>query len=507
MTYTSDIANTGTANHHWTSNNTSNDAIGSQNYTLTSGATHDATPISTSSERTHSLLCSDNTEYADIGNAATINSANFDQRTWGGWFMIDHVVPRPCAIWSDGGTQANCCVALGPGNLMFAQVIEDGSPPPTGAHTVQIFGFVAALSRPYHTFVRWSGSNDNNLMDFFIDGVKQTVAIPSDRQPDAATMFPHTAGCRLGLPAQDINIGGSTIAMDGNSGNQYMADWAMWFEEELSDADILFLFRQGAQPDTIISSGTESAMQTACDALTSLPDYPLCLEIEALSGGGDLELTLDDVDFDPLASLHIRYIGSDTLTLNLTGTTNADPTKFYSENGTIEVQVQIEVHAIDSTSANVNGARVYLTTDTGGPLPYQATVTSITRSASTATVTHTAHGMRTGDVVFIEGANQDEYNGKHTITVTAANTYTYTVSGTPTSPATGTILSTLVLIDGTTDSNGLVSSARPLTADQPVRGRVRKGTSTPFYKTTTIQNQTADSENGVTIPVLLLTDE
>lgn len=64
-------------------------------------------------------------------------------------------------------------------------------------------------------------------------------------------------------------------------------------------------------------------------------------------------------------------------------------------------------------------------------------VTSITRSSSTATVTQTAHGYRTGDVITIAGADQTEYNIDATITVVDADTYTYTVSGTPGSPASG----------------------------------------------------------------------
>lgn len=72
-------------------------------------------------------------------------------------------------------------------------------------------------------------------------------------------------------------------------------------------------------------------------------------------------------------------------------------------------------------------------------------VVSITRSGSTATVTHTAHGYSTGMPVVIAGANETEYNtagsSPTSITVLDANTYTYTVSGSPATPATGTITS------------------------------------------------------------------
>lgn len=83
---------------------------------------------------------------------------------------------------------------------------------------------------------------------------------------------------------------------------------------------------------------------------------------------------------------------------------------------------------------------------TGAPLTLDFTlgidrpVTSITRATATATVTCTAHGFTSGDQVNIRGANQAEYNGDFLVTVTGANTFTYTVSGTPATPATGTII-------------------------------------------------------------------
>jgi hypothetical protein len=67
-------------------------------------------------------------------------------------------------------------------------------------------------------------------------------------------------------------------------------------------------------------------------------------------------------------------------------------------------------------------------------------VVSITRTSGTATATVTGHGYSTGDIVNIRGATQAEYNGDPTITVTGADTFTYSVTGTPATPATGTII-------------------------------------------------------------------
>lgn len=67
-------------------------------------------------------------------------------------------------------------------------------------------------------------------------------------------------------------------------------------------------------------------------------------------------------------------------------------------------------------------------------------VTSVTRIGSTATITTASpHGWSTGTVITVSGADQPEYNGSYSITVTGANTATYTITGTPVTPATGTI--------------------------------------------------------------------
>jgi hypothetical protein len=69
-------------------------------------------------------------------------------------------------------------------------------------------------------------------------------------------------------------------------------------------------------------------------------------------------------------------------------------------------------------------------------------ISSITRSGSTATVTFaSAHGLSTGAYICISGANQREYNSTHPVTVTGATTVTYQIwEGTPPTPATGPVV-------------------------------------------------------------------
>jgi uncharacterized phage protein gp47/JayE len=67
-------------------------------------------------------------------------------------------------------------------------------------------------------------------------------------------------------------------------------------------------------------------------------------------------------------------------------------------------------------------------------------ITSLTRSGSTATATTSSnHNLATGVSITVSGASQTEYNITATITVISNTQFTYTVSGTPATPATGTI--------------------------------------------------------------------
>lgn len=68
-------------------------------------------------------------------------------------------------------------------------------------------------------------------------------------------------------------------------------------------------------------------------------------------------------------------------------------------------------------------------------------IVSLTRSGSTVTATTpSAHGLNSGDVVSIFGADQAGYAGQQTITGVTSNTFTYTIGTTPISPATGSLL-------------------------------------------------------------------
>lgn len=168
--------------------------------------------------------------------------------------------------------------------------------------------------------------------------------------------------------------------------------------------------------------------------------------------------------------------------------------------------VTVSVTAKDAgDSSLIEGARLLLEADTGGALPANASVT-ITRASSTASVAHTAHGLSEGDIVIIRGANQDEYNGRFEISNVTTNAYDYTVSGSPATPATGTITATAQILTGLTDVDGYIATDEfPYTASQPVTGTIRKAGSTPLYQPSPVSGTISSS--GLDLTVFMIGDE
>jgi len=206
------------------------------------------------------------------------------------------------------------------------------------------------------------------------------------------------------------------------------------------------------------------------------------------------------------STFHFKDTGG-SITLNLV---NCSGNVSYRTDGAtitiVQDPVTTTVKAITTAGANVASARVLLETSDGtGPLPYQDSV-SITQSSGTATVSHTAHGLSTGQYVVIRGANEEEYNKVAAVTVTGANAYTYSVDSGASSPATGSPVASAVICYGLTDSNGEVSDSRTLSSNQPVKGWIRKSTSSPYYKTAPVSG-TINSTAGATFTGVMILDE
>lgn len=167
--------------------------------------------------------------------------------------------------------------------------------------------------------------------------------------------------------------------------------------------------------------------------------------------------------------------------------------------------VTVKVTVTDASGTLIDNARVFLRASSGtGPFPYLDSVT-IVNSGTTATVSHTSHGMATNDKVEIRGASLAVNNGVQSITKINDNSYSYTLTSAPGSSPTGTITSTFVALFGLTVS-GVISTSRVYPTDQPVIGWARKGSSAPYYKTGPLSGS-VDSADGYNNTAVLILDE
>ena len=104
--------------------------------------------------------------------------------------------------------------------------------------------------------------------------------------------------------------------------------------------------------------------------------------------------------------------------------------------GNAEVAYRIAWQRTDANSMVVIGApsqRAYLSSNN------LVTLVSLTQTGGLATATVTSHTYSNGDQVTIANATPINYNGTYTISGVTSTTFQYTVAGSPTSPATGTI--------------------------------------------------------------------
>jgi len=102
--------------------------------------------------------------------------------------------------------------------------------------------------------------------------------------------------------------------------------------------------------------------------------------------------------------------------------------------GTVSTSIPISTQLSDADGS------LFETTASAVITATSISISSMVRSGSTVTATTTSsHALGSSQVVTIAGSDQSDYNGDQTIVVTGDSTFTFTVSTTPTTPATGTI--------------------------------------------------------------------
>lgn len=321
-----------TPDHHWELNNDAYVDAGSvggvpMTTDIVDGGAFVADPICDSN--THSWRidavtdrrgCADNNEM----NVGTAHS----QRTMGGWIRLGGTQLSLGAIYKEGGGVNNLAFLVGYGNVLMAQLAD------TGDDNVQAFSdFRLTPGRPYLVLFRMDFDVDNEFR-LYIDGELQTVT--TGNPLTAPDMDTHSGDNNWGDPDANLEMGGTDVAFAGQDDCNY-AQWFTWTTALNPTTEIRdVLFRRGALPDFTLAAGTESAMQTALDAIadTERRDWPLAVRVLGPSSGGpDLTLSADNITFNDRVTLQLEWRGTGTLTwLNRNGS-NLVATKTFAPNG------------------------------------------------------------------------------------------------------------------------------------------------------------------------------
>lgn len=426
MAYGDDIDVLGNS-HRYILSADANDSVGTNNGTNTGGV---FTGSQICEDTTNSYVTNSTADTVRLPAIATINSVAQTRKAVCGWFMTTAIQTPPRIIYGEGTSTTNFQFVCAYGNNSMFEVTE-----PTNFN-IQVFGPVLVPNRVYHLCGIFEGSGFANEAKFFVDGVEQTLAVPSNRKPGTADINSRGIGS-FGNPPTGEGIGKQSLTITAPINGQY-SQWAMFdgANAVLTDIEIREeLFEKGALPVNTITAGTQSIIQaelTLDESNVNGINTPNDIRIEQVTGDGNLQVNLINRTFDPLSSIHIQYMGTGILTIINTGTSNGS--KGSTPNGgtiIFKSQVDVSVTAKDaSTGVAVVGARVYLLDSSGN-----------------------------------------------------------------------------IVINGLTNSSGVITSVYKYESDNVVSSssRIRKGSSSPFYKTAPISGTITSF--GLTTTILMIKDE
>lgn len=255
----------------------------------------------------------------------------------------------------------------------------------------------------------------------------------------------------------------------------------------------------GYLDNLVVSEGTN-----AHHAIEFGSNSPASITIRGLDVGSDFAATNGQNN----STFHITDSNTgNSYTINCVGCSGNMTYKSSGASVTIVSDpVTVKVTVTDDQGGLIDNARVILKASDGtGPFPYQDSIT-ISNSGTTATVTHTSHGMATNDKVEVKGAEYDDNTGIKQITKISDDSYSYTMSSSPgDGSVSGTITATFVALNGLTTS-GVLSTSRVYATDQPVEGWARKSSASPYYKSGPLSGA-VDSADGYSNTAVLISDE
>ncbi len=297
MAYSDDIDALGPA-HAWGLDGVTTERIAGATGTNVGGS---LTATGICEDVTNALETDNKNDYFLMPDSNFINLVAQDRWALSGWFMPTAIQNPPKRIIGVG-LSTTMQIILGWGNSLMFETAATWSP-------LQVFGDVdLEANRAYHLCMVLEGNGYGNVFRCYLDGVRQTNTEPSPAQPNAASIGTMGTGLRIGnVDADQKQVGGVDITVLAPINGRYN-EWNVFSGANavLTDTEIREeLFEKGALPDVTITN------QSGLDALadTVRPNEPLCIRVDV---AGSIDLTADNVTFNPLASIHVQYTGTGT---------------------------------------------------------------------------------------------------------------------------------------------------------------------------------------------------
>jgi hypothetical protein len=369
------------ADHRWRFNNNGyadTGSAGTSPFTSTvinGGGSFVTTPLCRNT--THSWRCQSSRR--ECSNSTFMNTGVSTVRSIGGWIQLQTIQDDFVCLYEQGGTDGNIAVFVGMGNTLVAQLADAND------DFVQVFSDVTlTVGRTYHILLSFSYDSNPAVFDLRIDGVTQQVS--TGTLLNATNFDDHSGDISIGGPGGSLLVGDTDVTFNSTDDCLY-AEWASW-SRLLENTTKQQLFQRGAIPTVIIASDTQANMQTALDLLsgTVRSDAPLAIQIEDVSGSGDLYLDADNIQFSDRCSISIEWQGTGTLYWSNLNGSNLQTTSglFQPNSGLINI---IDVPVLTLTNIeNSSEVRIY----------QSGTITELARQENVTTGTFTSSVKTTG---------------------------------------------------------------------------------------------------------------
>jgi len=441
------IANTLRADHYWRLNNVYDDTGDTGPVrNMTSGVvgtwTFNAQEISDSN--THSLNYNNVTNRREIADSVNMNVTDTHvERTISFWFQPNEIQHELASIWKEGGGVQNLAFLIGYGNVVLWQLADVAG---TRDNVQAWSDFRLTPGRPYNIVGRYSNSDNPSESRLYIDGVLQT---DTDGNPMTINIFDtHSGDVTWNDPDNNLETGGTDISYNGLADAQ-ISDFATWSDNSAGTN------AGGLDPTTEI--------RDILFRRGAIPDDTIVANTEV-----NMQTALDatvDVRPDWPLSYRIEAPSSGGPDLELTMNDKIFDARITDH---LEWRGVGTLTIVRPSSSNFDENLAW--SATGGTISVvdlvdlEITVRDIDDNSA------------------IENAR---------IRMTADTGGPETV---------GT-----VLLEGLTNASGQLSGTYRFSSDQPVTGRIRKGSTSTYYKTAGIAGTITDA--GLALTIFMIKDE